>query len=144
MVLPLRRPAAPADDVGMSLLELIVAMMLLSFVALAVAPMLMMGVLTSSVSQEATELAVAASDQLEFLAALPFDDTRLVAGGSITSSATDYSLDPLDGDADRYLRWEIVDESLILKRITLVAGERESVMGPTREVRVETFRADLR
>jgi len=66
---------------GMSLLELIVAMMLLSFVALSVTPMLMLGAVTSAVAQDATELSIAASDQLELLAALPFTDTALVAGG---------------------------------------------------------------
>jgi hypothetical protein len=131
-------------DVGMSLLELIVAMLLLSFVALSVTTMLLLGMLTSSVSQDATELAVAASDQLEFLTALPFDDPALAAGGSTTASASGYSEDPLAGNTDRYIRWQVADESAFLKRIVLVAGERNSVMGPSREVLVETFRADLR
>ena len=128
----------------MSLLELVIAMMLLSFVALAITPMLMMGALTSSAAQDATELSVAASDRLEYLAALPFDDPALVAGGGTGSSVSGYSEDPYAGDSDRYVRWQVVDESAILKRIVLVAGERNSVVGPTREVRVETFRADLR
>ena len=138
--------AAPALQraQGMSLLELLVAMVLLSLVALAVTPMLMLGMLTSSVAQEATELSVAASDRLEFLAALPFDDPALLAGGDIDASLTGYSADPYNGDSGRYVRWSVSDESAILKRIALVAGERNSVFGPTREVRIETFRADLR
>ncbi|NKB89899.1 MAG: prepilin-type N-terminal cleavage/methylation domain-containing protein [Acidobacteria bacterium] len=136
--------SAHAAGDGMSLLELVVAMMLLSFLALAITPMLMMGALTSSAAQDATELSVAASDRLEYLAALPFDDPALAAGGGVATSVTGYSEDPHGGDADRYVRWEVADESAILKRIILVAGERNSVVGPTREVRVETFRADLR
>lgn len=129
---------------GFSLLETLVAIMLLSVVALSVAPMLMMGVATSAVSQEATELTVAASDQLEFLASLPFGDAQLAAGGSIASSAAGYSVDPFQGDPNLYLRWQIADETAILKRIQLVAGNRNSVFGPTREVQIETFRTDLR
>jgi len=128
----------------MSLLELMIAMLLVSFVALSVTPMLMLGMLTSSVSQEATELTVAASDRLEFFAALPFDDPALAAGGNTAASVTGYSEDPHNGNAARYVRWEISDESAILKRIALVAGERNSIVGPGREVRVETFRANLR
>ena len=129
---------------GMSLLELVVAMLLLSFVALSVSTMLLLGMLTSSVSQDATELSVAASDRLEFLTALPFSHAALAAGGSTTSSVSGYSEDPIGSNVDRYIRWQVIDESAFLKRIALVAGERNSVMGPTREVLVETFRADLR
>jgi len=128
----------------MSLLELLIAMVLLAFVALSVTPMLMLGMLTSSVAQEATELAVAAGDRLEFLAALPFSDPALVAGGDTSTSLAGYSEDPYAGDSNRYVRWEISDETAILKRIALIAGARGTIFGPTREVRIETFRANLR
>ncbi len=128
----------------MSLVEVLVSMALLLFASLSIVPVLLTGVFTSATSQEITELTVAAGDRLELLATYEFAATGLQAGGDLGSSDAGYSVDPFDGDSDRYLRWQIIDESAILKRIVIVAGERDSVVGPPREIRVETFRADIR
>lgn len=128
---------------GFTLLEVLVATGLVGLVALAVAPLMLMAVQTSAVAQEATDLVSEGSEQMEILRALPFTDAQLAAGGSITSSAAGYSLDPLDGDTNRYLRWRIIDESASRKHIELVAGIRDSVWGPAREVVLETYRTDI-
>lgn len=128
---------------GFTLLEVLVATGLVGLVALAVAPLMLMAVQTSAVAQEATALVSEGSEQMEILRALPFSDAQLTAGGSITSSLAGYSLDPLDGDANRYLRWRIIDESASRKHIELVAGIRDSVWGPAREVVLETYRTDI-
>lgn len=128
---------------GFTLLEVLVATGLVGLVALAVAPLMLMAVQTSAVAQEATTLVSEGSEQMEILRALPFSDAQLNAGGSITSSVAGYSLDPLDGDANRYIRWRIIGESASRKHIELVAGIRDSVWGPAREVVLETYRTDI-
>jgi prepilin-type N-terminal cleavage/methylation domain-containing protein len=132
-----------AHSEGFTLIEVLVATGLVGLVALAVAPLMLMAVQTSAVAQEGTELISKGSEQMEILRQLPFDDAELAAGGSIDSSDEGYSLDPLDGDANRYIRWRIIDESASRKHIELVAGIRDSVWGPPREVTLETYRTDI-
>ena len=128
---------------GFTLLEVLVATGLVGLVALAVAPLMLMAVQTSAVAQESSELTTTGSERMEILRAFPFTDPALAAGGSLTSSDAGYSLDPLNGDANRYIRWRITDESASRKRIELVAGIRKSVWGPPREVSLETYRTDI-
>ena len=135
--------AAAHRSAGFTLIEVVVATGLVGLTALAVAPLMMMAVQTSAVAQEATELVAAGTEHMEMLRALPFNDGQMGAGGSITSSDAGYALDPLDGDANRYLRWRITDENASRKHIELVAGIRNSVWGPPREVILETYRTDI-
>ncbi len=116
---------------------------LVGLVALAVAPLMLMAVQTSAVAQQATELTSDGAERIEILRALPFNHADLAAGGSLTSSDAGYSLDPFNGDANRYLRWRITSVSPSRKHIELVAGIRTSVWGPPREVALETYRTDL-
>lgn len=139
-----RQPArSSAEERGFTLIEVLVSGFLVGLIALAVAPMMLMAVQTSAAAQEATELTAIGSQQMEILRALPFADAGLVAGGSVANSDAGYSLDPYLGDADRYLRWAVVDENVERKRITLVVGIRNSVWGPAREITMETFRTDI-
>lgn len=128
---------------GFTLIEVVVATGLVGLVALAVAPLMLMAVQTSAVAQEVTGLTNAGSQQIEVLRGLPFTDAQLVAGGSITSSEAGYSLDPYDGNANLYIRWQIIDASVSRKHIELVAGIRTSIWGPPRETILETYRTDL-
>lgn len=128
---------------GFSLIEVLVATFLVGLIALAVAPMMLMAVQTSAIAQEMTELTTAGTAQMEILRALTFSDGQLTAGGSITASNAGYSLDPFNGDPDRYVRWQIIDENATRKRITLVVGVRKSIWGNPRELTMETFRTDL-
>jgi len=128
---------------GFTLIEVLVATGLVGIVALAIAPLMLMAVQTSAVAQEATELTANGAEQMEILRALPFADAQLVAGGSTTSSQGGYSIDPVPGEPDRYVRWEITDDNPSRKHIELVVGMRESIWGPPREITLETFRTDL-
>jgi len=134
-------PLTPAA--GFTLIEVLVATGLVGMVALAVAPLMLMAVQTSAVAQEATELTSLGTERMEILRALPYTDGQLAAGGSITTSANGYSVDPVGGDADRYVRWQITDQSASRKHIELAVGVRKSVWGPPREISLETFRTDI-
>ena len=131
------------DERGFTLIEVLVSGFLVGLVALAVAPMMLMAVQTSAVAQEATELTVIGSQQLEILRALRFNDANLSAGGDTAATVAGYSIDPYLGDANRYVRWQIVDENPGRKRIALVVGIRNSIWGPPREITMETFRTDI-
>ncbi len=122
---------------------MIVAAGLVGLVALAVAPLMLMAVQTSAVAQEATELNNDGTGQMNALRALPFTDLQLAAGGSLISSDAGYSLDPYDGDADRYIRWRITDAGAARKHIEMAIGVRNSIWGPPREILLETYRTDL-
>lgn len=128
---------------GFTLIEVLVATGLVGLVALAVAPLMLMAVQTSAVAQESTELTGIATRRVEILRSLPFDDPALVAGGDLDSSAAGYSIDPFEGDANRYVRWQIVDETASRKHLTMVVGVRESIWGPPRSIRLETYRTDF-
>ncbi|MCH7824219.1 MAG: type II secretion system protein [Acidobacteria bacterium] len=128
---------------GFTLLEVIVATGLVGLVALAVAPLMLMAVQTSAVAQEATELTNSGTEQMETLRALPFTDGQLAAGGSVVSSDPGYSLDPYDGNVDRYIRWQITDAGDARKHIEMAIGIRKSIWGPPREILLETYRTDL-
>jgi len=128
---------------GFTLIEVLVATGLVGLVALAIAPLMLMAVQTSAVAQEATELTANGAEQMEILRAMPFADAQLAAGGSTTTSQGGYSIDPVPGEPDRYVRWEIIDENASRKHIELVVGVRQSIWGPPREITLETFRTDL-
>jgi prepilin-type N-terminal cleavage/methylation domain-containing protein len=139
-----RRPGDTLPDGdGFTLIEVLVATGLVGLVALAVAPLMLMAVQTSAVAQEVTELTSIGTERMEILRALPFTDAQLAAGGSIIASSVGYSVDPYGGDADRYVRWRITDESASRKHIELVVGVRNSVWGPPREITLETYRTDI-
>ena len=137
------KPEGYSGGDGFTLLEVLVATGLVGLVALAVAPLMLMAVQTSAVAQEITELTNSGTEQMEALRALPFTDGQLAAGGSIISSDAGYSLDPYDGDADRYIRWRITDASAARKHIEMAVGVRKSIWGPPREILLETYRTDL-
>lgn len=125
---------------GFSLLEALVAMALAGMVAVGILTSVGIAVSSSGMAQETTVATMAGVEQIEMFNALPFGDPQLQAGGSINSSQTGYSLDPLNGDSNAYMRWVVVDESFQLKRITIVVGVRDSNVGSWRESRFETFR----
>lgn len=114
--------------------------MIAGFVAMGVVSMLGLAVASSGTSQEITELTALGVDRLEFLKSLPFTDTRLLAGGSLSSSYGGYSVDLGEGNSRTYVRWQITDESFSLKRLRVVAGWRNSNVSGAREITLETYK----
>lgn len=138
------RPFARAlEDPGFTLLEVVVSTVLAGLIAVSIAPMVLLAMQTTSVAEEITELTALAYDELEVLTALPFEDTGLAAGGALDRSVADYSIDPIPGADDYYLRWRVTDESPIMKRISIVVGSYDDDGTSRREVLVETFRTSM-
>ncbi len=132
--------SAALRETGFTLLESLVAAALAGFMAMGVASMLGLAIASSGTSEAVTELTALGVDRLEFLASLPFSDPRLGAGGSLSTSYGGYSVDLGEGNSPTYVRWEITDESLSLKRIRVVAGRRDFNVSGDREVAFETYR----
>jgi hypothetical protein len=92
------------DECGTSLLEVLVALMLLAMGMLSVAPMFVSSVDTSATGADISSLSSRATARMESLRAEPFH--TLIPGGSLTSNVSGYS-DTTDPQV--ILRWEIVD-----------------------------------
>jgi len=135
------RALEPGSE-GFSLLEVLVASLLLGLAAMAYGTLMLTASATQARSWEHTTLSATAVERMEALLQLPFDDNAWQAGGSLTSSAPGYSFEPIPVNADPngYLRWEITDESVLMKRITVLAGHPNPSATGMREVQVETFR----
>jgi hypothetical protein len=116
-----------------------VALGLATFALFSIGAMITGAMLNKAVATEITTQTVDASSEMERLLSLPWNDVRLRAGGDLDRSVEGYSLDPVNDDANRFVRWQIVDEGTDFKRISLVAGMRSSALA-TREVRIDTFR----
>ena len=127
---------------GFSLLEVLVATMLLGLASLSYGALMLTASATQQRSWQQTELSAPASERMEALLQLPYEDNAWEAGGAIASSAAGYSFEPItvNGDPNGYLRWQIADESTFMKRVTVLAGHRDPATAHTREVQVETFR----
>ncbi len=121
-------------------MESIVSLVLVGTVAVTISGLVLSSLLTSSVARETSEQTVAATERMEALLGQTFESLAMQPGGSTTSSVSGYSTDPYEGDPDRYVRWEIVEDNYQFIHITVVSGWRSTTVASAREVRLETYR----
>lgn len=139
------------DESGITLVETLIAMLILLFGLLAMAHMLSFGTVASKThGRDATKAAAYAHDKMEELLGLDFADTTtnvtvnppfpstgvgLTAGGSVPpTSATAGYVDYLDTDGARtssgsaaYVRqWQIINDGASLKRIIVAVTSMRS------------------
>ncbi len=116
---------------GTSLLEVLVALLLIAMGALSVAPMFISSAGANASGADISSLASMATARMESLRATAFHD--LIPGGSLTSSLASYS-DTTDPNA--VVRWEIIDGGgpadtktirLIALVVTQLPTQRKSV-----------------
>ena len=89
---------------GSSLLEVVVALMLIAMGALSVAPLFVSSMDANSAAGDIGSLSSAATARMEALRSEDFYD--LVAGGSLTTDVSGYSD---ASDPDFVVRWQVVD-----------------------------------
>jgi hypothetical protein len=92
------------DECGTSLLEVLVALMLVAMGMLAVAPMFVSSLDSNATGADISSLSGKATARMESLRAEAFH--ALTPGGSLTSNVSGYSD---TSDSQVILRWEIVD-----------------------------------
>jgi len=94
------------DDAGFTLIEALIAIVVLVFGLLAVTNLMLIGASSNSVANQSSATTAIASEQLERLKATPF--TGLVTGGSLTSDTTNFFRDDsVDGVGPIHTRWVI-------------------------------------
>jgi Tfp pilus assembly protein PilV len=130
------------DAGGFGFIESMIAMALLSFAVLSTAQMIITGVYVSEASSDLTSVTSLASQQMEALKSVAFDD--LDAGGDIDANVNNFfdTID-LDGDgtAEFTRRWEVTDLGLS-KTIDVVALGPPTAMGDARQARLTALMVD--
>ena len=123
---------------GTSLLEVLVALLLIAMGALSVAPMFITAADANASGADISSLASMATARMESLRATAFHN--LIPGGSLTSDLADYSDTT---DPDTVLRWEIIDGGgpTDTKTIQLIAFARRQLSGPRKSVELSTQRS---
>jgi len=123
---------------GFSLVEVLVALLILTFGLLAVVPMFVYGARRAAASADIGKAGAAATKRMERLRATAYGS--LAAGGSLSSNLTSYS-DTTDPAV--LVRWAISDNATpsTVKTISVVAIARRQVSGPAKRVQFMTLRA---
>ncbi len=130
--------SAVRGEDGTSLLEVLVALLLIAMGALSVAPMFVTSADANATGADITSLTSMATARMESLRATAFHN--LIPGGSLTSSLASYS-DTTDPKA--VVRWEIIDGGgpTNTKTIRLIALVVTQLPGQQKSVELSTLRS---
>jgi|SRR5438477_4980922 len=94
------------DQAGFTLVEALIAIVVLVFGLLAVTNLMVIGASSNSVANQSSATTALASEQLERLKAVPFN--TLAVGGSLTSDSTNFFRDDnIDGVGPIHTRWQL-------------------------------------
>jgi type II secretory pathway pseudopilin PulG len=97
------------QESGFTLVEALIAIVILVFGLIAIANLMIVAASSNSVANQATGAATIASLQLERLKALPFNAAGMAAGGDVLSDVTGFNRDDdLPGVGRIHTRWQIV------------------------------------
>ena len=126
------------NEAGTSLLEVVVALLLIALGTLAVVPMFVSAKGVNASGADISSLSAKATAQMESLRAEPFH--HIVAGGSLTSSVAGYSD---TSDPEVVVRWQVVDGGgpTGTKTIRLLAFAVSELSEQTRSVELTTLRS---
>ncbi|RMG47658.1 MAG: prepilin-type N-terminal cleavage/methylation domain-containing protein [Acidobacteria bacterium] len=129
-------PGADRPRAGMSLVEVLVAMLLLSLLALAAAPMYYQATHASAAGADLGTVGALAVERMEQLRALPFSD--LEDGGDLDADVPGY-VD--DSHEEAVVRWSIETNAQgTLKTIRVKAIARRAVAGRAKQVVLTSLR----
>ena len=126
---------------GFTLLEILVAVTLLSVVVLAVAPMFLMAAERTAAGADMGLVGALAVENMELLRVQPLDD--LDAGGSLVTDTTVSGTPYFDASEPGYIvRWQVVDNATPAggKRLTVRALALRQASGPPKEVTLSSLR----
>jgi prepilin-type N-terminal cleavage/methylation domain-containing protein len=128
-----------SDSRGFTLIEALVAMVLLLGGLLAVAPMFVLALKVSASGADIGSVGAIAVEQMEDLRSN--DWTALPAGGGLNSNVTGYFDTTAEGHT---VRWQIVDNGttpVTLKTISVRVIAVRQVIGQAKEVTLTSLRA---
>jgi type II secretory pathway pseudopilin PulG len=99
---------APSGEAGFTLIEALIAMVILIFGLMAVANLMMIAASSNSVANQSTAATALASKQLDDLRSVPFNTLRTQTGGDLTQdSAGFFRQDQVEGVGTIDTRWKI-------------------------------------
>lgn len=109
------RENAKPDQAGFTLIEALLAMVILSFGLIAITNLLIVAASSNSAGNMSSAATALASEQIDLLKARTY--TNIVPGGSLTADTTGYFRnDAIDGVGTFKTRWQIVQ----------IAGDQQS------------------
>ncbi len=121
-------------EAGFTLLEVIIAISILTVGLLAVATMQTAAIRGNDAAYRITESATWAQDRLEFLMALPYDNSALDNGTGKT--------DPMTTPANYTITYDVVNGPIAnTKRITVMASRNDR--GATKTRRLTSIKSEL-
>jgi prepilin-type N-terminal cleavage/methylation domain-containing protein len=118
------------NERGVSLLEVLVALLLLGLSLLAVVPMFLTATRSTASAGEISTLSAVAGQRMEWLRQIPFDS--LTAGGSLTTNQSGF-FDT--SDPGFVVRWRITDDATppTVKTVEVWARALRSPVGLPKE-----------
>jgi len=130
-----------APEAGFTLVEALIAMVILAFGLIAVTNLLLVAATSNAVANQSTAATSIASQQLEQLKALPFTDAGLAPGGSLTTDSGSYFSDSdMPGVGRIHTRWQITNVDTTTKFIVVRAEGLGALAGPRSRAEFTTFR----
>lgn len=136
-----RRTTDGRRDSGFTLVETLIAVVILSFGLIAVTNLMLVASTSNTVANQATAATSVASEQLEVLKALRFADPGLGAGGDLDNNATGYfRFTDFPGVGQIRTRWRITDVDATTKHIVVRSEGRGVLAGPRSRSEFTTFR----
>jgi prepilin-type N-terminal cleavage/methylation domain-containing protein len=134
-----RRPAGV--QAGFTLVEALIAMVILSFGLIAVTNLMLVASTSNTVANQSTAATSIASQQLEQLKILPFADPGLTTGGDLDNDAAGYFAEvQVPGVGAIHTRWLITDVDPTTKHIAVRSEGRGALAGPRSRAEFTTFR----
>jgi type II secretory pathway pseudopilin PulG len=108
---PAGAPPREESQAGFTLVEALVAIVILVFGLIAVTNLMLVAASSNSVANQAAAAATIAAERLEQFKAISFNDPRLAAGGDVTTDQAGFYTTPDDnvpGVGQIHTRWQIV------------------------------------
>ena len=138
-------------EAGFTLIEALVAMVVLSFGLIAITNLMLVAASSNTVANQSTAAASVASQELDRLRALPYSNTLLASGGDLDNDVANYSnVTNVPGVGQIRTRWAIQDVAAPtsgvppagLKFITVRAEGLGALTGRRSRAEFTTFRSE--
>jgi type IV pilus assembly protein PilV len=131
---------ARTSESGFTLVEALVAILILVFGVAAVANLMLVGASSNSVGNATTAAATLASRQMERLKATPFD--TLAAGGDLESDVANYfAVEELPGVGQVRTRWVVAAVAPDIVHITVRSQAEGALTGARSRAQFTVFRS---
>ena len=136
----------PAGEAGFTLVEALCAIVILAFGLIAITNLLLVASTSNTTANLSTAAATLATQQLEVLKAVPFNDPGglLAAGGDLDNDQAGFFTDPpaeIQGVGQIRVRWRVTDIDTQTKFIVVRAESTALLIGARSRAEFTVFRS---